>query len=142
MEQRQSGQLYDKSVRQAPCNLAKGSKDCEFDDPEKCPSSNLDDSPELFRKFWPVITDDNPLTLFGFRRFRTVHLLNLRFLEDELTAINRKLMVAGESLDIPLPPKNKLGLGHGTQRDPSELNPVLDREFFSNMRRTVRDYGL
>jgi hypothetical protein len=117
------------------------SKDAEIDNADEYSTQHVDDILERFRRFWPTATDDNRLTLFGFRRFRTVHLLNLRFLEDELTDINRKLCIAAEVLDIPLPPKNKLGLRHGTPRDPSEWNAALDREFFGNMRRVVKEYG-
>ena len=35
----------------------------------------------LFQKLWPDVTSDNRLSLFGFRRYRTTHLFNLRLLE-------------------------------------------------------------
>ena len=38
----------------------------------------------LVRKIWSNVTDDNALTLYGFRRFRTTHLLNPRLLETEI----------------------------------------------------------
>jgi hypothetical protein len=43
---------------------------------------------ELFCKLWPRITSDDNLTLHGFRRFKTTHLLNLRFLEEEIAELD------------------------------------------------------
>ncbi|KAL8978565.1 MAG: hypothetical protein Q9205_005878 [Flavoplaca limonia] len=49
------------------------------------------DTMSTFRKAWYDATDDNYLTLFGFRRFRTAHLLNLRFLEQDIDKIDHQL---------------------------------------------------
>lgn len=59
---------------------------------------------ELFSKVWREITSDNHLILFGFRRYRIIHLLNLRFLEAEIDKIDHDLYQAdlhlNQSLDI------------------------------------------
>lgn len=39
------------------------------------------------------------------------HLLNLRFLENEITEFSRKMFIGGEGLGLPLPPKDELGFG-------------------------------
>ena len=39
---------------------------------------------KLFRKLWRIVMADNDLTLHGFRRFRSIHLFNIRFLEEEI----------------------------------------------------------
>jgi hypothetical protein len=45
-------------------------------------------------------TADNNLTLHGFRRSKTTHLLNLRYLEDEVAQIDHTLYQAGLSLNL------------------------------------------
>jgi hypothetical protein len=45
-------------------------------------------------------TADNNLTLHGFRRFKTTHLLNLRYLEDEVAQMDHTLYQAGLSLNL------------------------------------------
>jgi len=37
-------------------------------------------------------TEDNNLTLHGFRRFKTTHLVNLRFLEEEIAELDHKFI--------------------------------------------------
>ncbi|KAJ6780188.1 hypothetical protein PWT90_04448 [Aphanocladium album] len=102
--------------------------------------AEVDETAHVFARVWPNITDDNALTLFGFRRFRTAHLLNIRMLENEITEANRKVMTAGAALGIPLPARNKLGLGYGTRRAAWELNPVMDHAFMANLRRLLKEY--
>jgi hypothetical protein len=88
---------------------------CEHHEPDELlpatssaasPSPEPDDTRVLFRKFWPSVTDDNPLTLFRFRRFKTVHLLNLRLLENEMTKFSRKMFIEGVGLGLRLPVKS------------------------------------
>ena len=66
----------------------------------------------LFRRFWCATTDDRRLTLFGFRRYRTAHLLNLRFLEDEIHKIDHDIFQAGLQLDVTSTAAERLGLKH------------------------------
>ncbi|ETS75191.1 hypothetical protein PFICI_13675 [Pestalotiopsis fici W106-1] len=65
---------------------------------------------ENFPKLWQAATDDSDLTLYGFRRFKTSHLLNLRFLEEEIAEIDHKLYQAGLGLGIDHPLADRLGL--------------------------------
>jgi hypothetical protein len=46
------------------------------------------DSEATFRKLWKHSTEDNNLALYGFRRFKTSHLLNLRYLEEEISRLD------------------------------------------------------
>ena len=40
-----------------------------------------------FSKLSPRVTNDNNVTLHGFRRFKNTNLLNLRFLEEEIAEL-------------------------------------------------------
>ena len=98
--------------------------------------------PRLFRKLWSSVTDDNPLTLFGFRRFRTSHLLNLRLLEEEIDQLDHKIFQAGLNLGIEPTSADKLGLKN-SKRDKSAPSPeeVLDPTLVSRLRQLLKDYG-
>ncbi|KAL8651855.1 MAG: hypothetical protein Q9210_003029 [Variospora velana] len=64
------------------------------------PPSSLDLSRSgIFPKVWRHSTEDRNLTLYGFRRFKTSHLVNLRFLEEEIAELDHKIYQAGLSLD-------------------------------------------
>lgn len=97
----------------------------------------------LFRNLWSNITDDNALTLFGFRRFRTTHLLNLRLLETEIDNIDHKIYQAGLSLGLPSTSADKLGLKQ-SKRDERTPSPeeVLKPELVSKLRRLLKEYGM
>ena len=105
-------------------------------------SENIDTG-RLFRGLWSNITDDNALTLYGFRRFRTTHLLNLRLLEIEIDKIDRKIYQAGLNLGLSHTGTDKLGLRH-SKRDEHAPSPaaVLDPELVSKLRQLVREYGM
>ena len=51
-------------------------------------SQNL---PVRFPLLWQRSTEDNNLALHGFRRFKTTHLLNLRFLEEEIADLDHAI---------------------------------------------------
>ena len=96
----------------------------------------------LFRGIWSNVTDDNALTLYGFRRFRTTHLLNLRLLELEIGKIDRQIYQAGLDLDLPCTRSDKLGLRH-SKKDKHAPSPedVLDPGLVAKLRQLVREYG-
>lgn len=95
-----------------------------------------------FRNLWNITTDDNPLTLYGFRRFRTTHLLNLRLLETEIDTIDHKIYQAGLGLDLPLTSADKLGLKH-SKRDEHAPSPeeIFNPELVSRLRQLLKEYG-
>lgn len=97
----------------------------------------------LFRNVWSNITDDNALTLYGFRRFRTTHLLNLRLLEIEIDKIDHQIYQAGLSLGLPSTSADKLGLKH-SKRDGHAPSPeeILDPELVSKLRQLLKEYGM
>lgn len=104
-------------------------------------SQKNSETAHLFRSLWSNITDDNALTLYGFRRFRTTHLLNLRLLEIEIDKIDHIIYQAGLSLGLPSTSADKLGLKH-SKRDVSAPNPeeILDPGLVSKLRQLLKDY--
>lgn len=127
---------------------------------EPCPADTLDrrkaqlevektpEDPEFthrFRNSWRNATDDNYLTLFGFRRFRTAHLLNLRFLEEEIDKIDHEIYQAGMQLGCPLGAIDRLGLKHG-KRDvvppgAAGMVNVVNQDLILRLRELLRQYG-
>ena len=83
---------------------------------ESLPARRVNSFGEQFRELWPCVTADSNFTLHGFRRFRTSHLLNLRFLENEIAELDHIIYQAGLSLGNPLSSRDRLGLKH-SKRD-------------------------
>lgn len=110
---------------------------------QMCQTSLVEDTGEtdgvqvMFSKVWPAVTDSNPLVLFGFRRFRTSHLVNLRALEHEILEIDHQVFQAGLQLGTS-PKRDRLALDHA-ERD--TLVPVLDREKLERLRSLLQQYG-
>lgn len=65
-----------------------------------------------FRVHWQSATANSNLTLHGFRRFKTMHLLNLRFLENEISQLGHQIYQAGLNLNINISLNDRLGLKH------------------------------
>jgi hypothetical protein len=111
------------------------------------PTSNAPQSSgsgtDTFRRAWIASTADNNLTLHGFRRFKTTHLLNLRFLEDEIAQMDHTLYQAGLSLNLSPSSVDRLGLKH-SKRDPSipKVNDVVTAEFMLRLRDLLKQYGM
>ena len=63
---------------------------------------------DTFCKAWVVSTADSNLTLHGFRRFKTTHLLDLRFLECEVAEMDRILYQDGLGLGISHSPADNM----------------------------------
>lgn len=71
-----------------------------------------------FPTLWRTSTADDNITLYGFRRFKTPHLLNLRFLESEVAELDHKIFQVRLSLGGQPSPADRLGLGLGhSKRD-------------------------
>lgn len=95
-----------------------------------------------FHKIWETATSDNDLTLYGFRRFKTTHLLNLRYLEEELADIDHTLYQAGLSIGIDHSPRNRLGLEY-CQKDAAapRVEHTITGDLVRKARDLVREYG-
>lgn len=100
---------------------------------------------EPFRKIWSEITSDNYLTLFGFRRFRTTHLLNLRFLEAEIDIIDHDLYQAGLQLDQQLGRGytiDRLGLKQAKKDSEGVIvEGAVNKALIMRLRRLIKEYG-
>lgn len=98
---------------------------------------------EMFRKVWPTITDPNPLTLFGFRRFRTSHLLNLRALEHDILQIDHQIFQAGLSLGAAHGDRDRLALAYAARDFNTVGNQIhmIDDELIHRLRDLLQQYG-
>ena len=95
-----------------------------------------------FARLWRVSAADNNITLYGFRRFKTAHLVNLRFLEAEVAELDHKIYQAGLSLNSPPSPTDRLGLKHCVRDGVVPPNEdVITRELVLKLRDLMRDYG-
>jgi hypothetical protein len=95
-----------------------------------------------FPTLWRTSTADDNVALYSFRRFKTTHLLNLRFLESEVAKLDHKIFQAGLSLGAPPSPADRLGLGH-SKRD-SIVPPNKDgitEDLVLQLRDLLREYG-
>jgi hypothetical protein len=104
---------------------------------------NHNDITDIFRSCWATSTADNNLTLHGFRRFKTTHLLNLRFLEVEIAEMDHTIYQAGLSLDLSPSSTDRLGLKH-SKRDSNilNINDRITQEFILKLRDLIRQYGV
>ena len=96
-----------------------------------------------FRMYWQSATADSNLTLHGFRRFKTMHLLNLRFLESEIADLDHQIYQAGLSLHLRLPLNDRLGLKH-SKRDKNvpEIHETINKDLVVRLRDSLQRYGL
>ncbi|KKY30775.1 hypothetical protein UCDDA912_g09278 [Diaporthe ampelina] len=95
-----------------------------------------------FRKNWKAASADSDLILYGFRRFKTSHLLNLRFLEDEISELDHIVYQAGLTLGLDHAPANKLGLKY-SKRDTKvpDITATITDELVIRLRSLLKQYG-
>ncbi|KAF2186637.1 hypothetical protein K469DRAFT_726137 [Zopfia rhizophila CBS 207.26] len=70
---------------------------------------------------WGSLHGSN-VTLYSYRRFKTSHLLNLRFLEEEIEQVDREIYQADLKLGVPDSKVDRLLLKHN-MRDAGEKSP-------------------
>lgn len=95
-----------------------------------------------FPSHWQASTADSNLTLHGFRRFKTTHLLNLRYLEAEIAELDHLLYQLGLSLDLGPSDADRLGLKH-CKKDEAvpPVDEVVSHTLIYKLRRLLREYG-
>ncbi|KAL8748288.1 MAG: hypothetical protein Q9184_007428 [Pyrenodesmia sp. 2 TL-2023] len=97
----------------------------------------------IFPKVWSHSTEDRNLTLYGFRRFKTTHLVNLRFLEEEISELDHRIYQAGLSLDDGAMEKkpDRLGLrcSHRDASVPASEDSITD-SMVLRLRSLLKDY--
>lgn len=95
-----------------------------------------------FSQSWPIATADSNVTLHGFQRFKTTHLINLRLLEQEIAEMDRKLYQAGLSLGHDISAADRLGLKTARRdSDATCANETITDEFVEKLRRLISQYG-
>ncbi|EUC43986.1 hypothetical protein COCMIDRAFT_38112 [Bipolaris oryzae ATCC 44560] len=96
---------------------------------------------EKFETAWIASTADKNITLHSFRRSKTTHLLNLRFLEDEIAQMDHILYQAGLSLNLPISSFDRLGL-RNNKRDAKvpKIDEVITPEFILKLRSLLKEY--
>lgn len=98
----------------------------------------------LFMNSWSEITSNNRHTLFEFRRYRTIHLLNLRLLKAEIGTIDHDIYQTDLQLDQPLDREhilNRLGLKHA-KIDPkrTKIEEVMNKNSILRLRKLIKEY--
>lgn len=106
------------------------------------PTTNLRAHAKSFRKVWQVASADRVLSLYGFRRFKTSHLLNLRFIEAEIADLDHVIYQAGLTLGLDHAPGNRLGLNY-CKRDANvpKIDETITEEFVLRLRDLLKQYG-
>ena len=105
------------------------------------PAQDLDPLSGQFRGHWQSSTADNNLTLHGFRRFKTTHLLNLRFLESEIADLDHGIYQVGLSLGLSLSHEDRLGLRQSkVDKNPPGLE-TINQALILKLRDLLRQYG-
>ena len=105
-------------------------------DPYECVTPTL----ELFPDIWNDATSDNRLTMFGFRRFRTSHLVNLKMLEKEFERVDRAIYQTGLRLPQHISKADRLGL-KDAKKDPQDSRTAIDEDLILSLRKLVKEYG-
>lgn len=107
------------------------------------PSANSEPNIETFRKCWIASTADSNLTLHGFRRFKTTHLVNLRLLENEIAEMDHTVYQAGISLGISPTSTDRLGLKHSARdANVANIENTITPEFVAKLRELLKKYGM
>lgn len=98
----------------------------------------------LFPKIWRHSTASNNLRLYGFRRFKTSHLVNLHFLEEEISVLDRQIYQVGlrSSSHESNGGRDALGLQY-SQRDPvvPNVEDFVTDKMVLNLRILLKEYG-
>ncbi|KAG4439327.1 hypothetical protein IFR05_005202 [Cadophora sp. M221] len=93
------------------------------------------------RKYGLLSTEDNNLALYGFRRFKTTHLLSLRPLEKEIGRIDYQIYQSGLRLNIDPTPADRLGL-KDCRKDEDAQHPdnIFDEQLILKLRDLLKQY--
>lgn len=96
-----------------------------------------------FASLWKRSTGDSNLSLYGFRRFKTSQLLNLRSLEDEVAQLDHLVYQAGLGLRLSPSPLDRLGLSHA-KRDTETLGTSrgVTPDLILKLRELLRQYSM
>ena len=137
------------ATQQASCSRSESCKDIQKDSANQCPPIKdfLDVSTEelraSFHDIWSDATSDHQLTLFGFRRYRTIQLVNLRYLELEVEKISHLIFQAGLQLDQAPSQLDLLGLRYVKKKPgaPTAVE-VINNDTILRLRKLIKEYSL
>lgn len=96
---------------------------------------------EQFRSLWQASTADSNLTLHGFRRFKTTHLINLRYLEAEIAELDHLIYQVGLGLDSEIPSTDRLGLRYCKRDEIPHSTEVISNDLIQRLRQLLKEYG-
>lgn len=106
------------------------------------PLGDIPDFASIFSRAWSIATEDENITMYGFKRFKTSHLLNLRYLEHDLGKLDREIYQAGLSLNTAPSRTGRLWLGHAKKDENIKGIPdVACEENILRFRRLISEYG-
>ena len=96
----------------------------------------------IFPQVWQSSTTDSNVSLHGFRRFKTSHLVNLRFMEEEIAKIDHRIYQAGLHLGFEPTAVDRLGLGT-SKRDANfpKTDETVTPALVRCLRSMLKDYG-
>ncbi|KAH6867774.1 hypothetical protein B0T10DRAFT_325150 [Thelonectria olida] len=104
-------------------------------------SEQSDSLAAQFPRHWEIATADSNVTLHGFRRFKTTHLLNLRYLEAEIAEIDRLIYQLGLSLNLEPGCADRLGIKHCQKdEDVPSIDTALTEDLVQKLRRLLKEY--
>ena len=99
-----------------------------------------------FRQIWEHSIEDNNLTLYGFQRFKTSHILNLRYLEKEIAQLDREIYQIGLKCMATREndrPRDRLALRFSKRDDDFyEKEDYISSEKILRLRSLLKDYGM
>lgn len=122
--------------------MSTGARPSSKPQPDTHTNPNLGFHARVFRKNWQAASADSDLALYGFRRFKTSHLLNLRFLEDEIAEIDHTIYQAGLTLGVDHAPANKLGLNYCKRdSDVPAIGETITEDLVLRLRDLLKQYG-
>ncbi|CZR51491.1 uncharacterized protein PAC_01367 [Phialocephala subalpina] len=126
------GRASDKDETDGYANTVKGSTD------QGSPSIQHFDH---FPRIWQRSTMDNNISLHSFRRFKTTHLINLRFLEEEIADVDRRIYQAGLSLGLEPTSADRIGL-KACRRDTNvpKVKETINPSLILHLRSMIKEY--
>ena len=107
------------------------------------PGDETSGTHHLFSKLWRHVTDDSSLIIYGFRRFKTTHSINLRFLEAEIDKKDHTIFHVGLSLGYSPTKIDRLRLRYAkTYASLHHSQGTVDQALLSRLRKLIKQYGM
>jgi hypothetical protein len=97
-----------------------------------------------FPQHWLGSTLEDKISRYGFRRFQTSQLLNIRFLENEVAELDRSIYKAGLRLNLPFSSStDRFGPEHVVlDHQSATADKIITHENVLKLRRLLKDYSM